>query len=83
LKQELGTYTTTHLLLNDDYRFPMFLAGDDVSTCGLCRILVERAKAFFLSSWRILEPHGCSVDTLNALLAKGGLPASPAELVEQ
>jgi hypothetical protein len=24
----------------------MFLADDDVSTCGLCRILVEMAKAF-------------------------------------
>jgi hypothetical protein len=38
----------------------MFLADDDVSTCGLCRILVEMAKALFLSSWRIREPYGCS-----------------------
>jgi hypothetical protein len=40
----------------------MFLADDDVSTCGLCRILVAMAKTLFLSSWRILdlEPHGCS-----------------------
>jgi hypothetical protein len=29
------------------------LADDDVSTCGLCRILVEMAKTLFLSSWRI------------------------------
>ena len=26
----------------------MFLADDDVSTCGLCRILVEMANAFLL-----------------------------------
>jgi hypothetical protein len=35
----------------------MFLADDDVSTSGLCRILVEMANALFLFSWRILKPH--------------------------
>ena len=27
---------------------------------GVCRILMEMADAFFSSSWRILELHGCS-----------------------
>jgi hypothetical protein len=26
----------------------------------LCEILIEMAEAFFSSSWRILEPHGCA-----------------------
>jgi hypothetical protein len=46
---------------------------------GLCRILVEMAKAFFLSSWRILEPCGrsgiCRDDDRDIGMGPVGCPA--------
>jgi hypothetical protein len=64
---------------DDDCMFPIRLADGDVSTRGVCRILIEMADALFSSSWRIREQYGCSGISLATTTAipQGAGPLHP------